>query len=121
MMTSSNVVLHPGFSTAKEVTQISGRGVGLDVVASEVKQLGGNLDIDSRPGQGTRFTIRLPLTLAITDALLVRVGEEIYAIPHGGVEGVVRVRRNELQDCYWMLSTATNTPTETTRRCIWGA
>jgi chemosensory pili system protein ChpA (sensor histidine kinase/response regulator) len=93
-------VLHPGFSTAKEVTQISGRGVGLDVVASEVKQLSGNLDIESRPGQGSRFTIRLPLTLAITDALLVRVGEEIYAIPHGGVEGVVRVKRKELQACY---------------------
>jgi chemosensory pili system protein ChpA (sensor histidine kinase/response regulator) len=93
-------VLNPGFSTAKEVTQISGRGVGLDVVASEVKQLSGSLDIDSKPGQGTRFIIRLPLTLAITDALLVRVGEEIYAIPHGGVEGVVRIKQQELQACY---------------------
>ncbi|MGD8589157.1 MAG: Hpt domain-containing protein, partial [Chromatiales bacterium] len=93
-------VLNPGFSTAKEVTQISGRGVGLDVVASEVKQLSGSLDIDSKPGQGTRFTIRLPLTLAITDALLVRIGEEIYAIPHGGVEGVVRIKHPELQTCY---------------------
>jgi chemosensory pili system protein ChpA (sensor histidine kinase/response regulator) len=93
-------VLNPGFSTAKEVTQISGRGVGLDVVASEVKQLSGSLDIESRPGEGTRFTIRLPLTLAITDALLVRVGEEVYAIPHGGVEGVVRIKREELQACY---------------------
>ena len=93
-------VLNPGFSTAKEVTQISGRGVGLDVVASEVKQLSGSLDIDSKPGQGTRFIIRLPLTLAITDALLVRVGEEIYAIPHGGVEAVVRIKQHELQACY---------------------
>jgi chemosensory pili system protein ChpA (sensor histidine kinase/response regulator) len=93
-------VLNPGFSTAKEVTQISGRGVGLDVVASEVKQLSGSLDIDSKPGQGTRFIIRLPLTLAITDALLVRVGEEIYAIPHGGVEGVVRIKHQELLACY---------------------
>ena len=93
-------VLNPGFSTAKEVTQISGRGVGLDVVASEVKQLSGSLDIDSKPGQGTRFIIRLPLTLAITDALLVRVGEEIYAIPHGGVEAVVRIKHQELQACY---------------------
>lgn len=93
-------VLIPGFSTAKEVTQISGRGVGLDVVSSEVKQLGGSLEIDSQPGRGTSFIIRLPLTLAITDALLVRVGEEVYAIPHGSVEGVVRMRRKELLACY---------------------
>ncbi|MEN8165992.1 MAG: Hpt domain-containing protein [Pseudomonadota bacterium] len=93
-------VLNPGFSTAKEVTQISGRGVGLDVVASEVKQLGGGLDIDSQPGRGTSFTIRLPLTLAVTDALLVRMGDEVYAIPHGSVEGVVRIRHKELQACY---------------------
>ncbi|MCU7929173.1 MAG: Hpt domain-containing protein [Candidatus Thiodiazotropha sp. (ex Codakia rugifera)] len=93
-------VLLPGFSTAKEVTQISGRGVGLDVVTSEVKQLGGSLEIDSQPGRGTSFIIRLPLTLAISDALLVRVGEEIYAIPHGTVAAVVRVRRQELLACY---------------------
>ncbi|MEJ2589869.1 MAG: Hpt domain-containing protein [Candidatus Thiodiazotropha sp.] len=93
-------VLIPGFSTAKEVTQISGRGVGLDVVTSEVKQLGGSLEIDSQPGRGTSFIIRLPLTLAITNALLIRVGEEIYAIPHGSVEGVVRIRRKELMACY---------------------
>ncbi len=93
-------VLLPGFSTAKEVTQISGRGVGLDVVVSEVKQLGGSLEIDSQPGRGTSFIIRLPLTLAITDALLVRVSEEIYAIPHGSVSAVVRIRRQDLQQCY---------------------
>jgi chemosensory pili system protein ChpA (sensor histidine kinase/response regulator) len=93
-------VLIPGFSTAQEVTQISGRGVGLDVVTSEVKQLGGSLEIDSQPGRGTSFIIRLPLTLAITDALLMRAGEEIYAIPHGSVEGVVRIRRKELMACY---------------------
>lgn len=93
-------VLLPGFSTAKEVTQISGRGVGLDVVTSEVKQLGGSLEIDSQPGRGTSFIIRLPLTLAITDALLLRVGEEVFAIPHGSVEGVVRIRRKDLMACY---------------------
>lgn len=93
-------VLLPGFSTAKEVTQISGRGVGLDVVTSEVKQLGGSLEIDSQPGRGTSFIIRLPLTLAITDALLVRVGEEIYAIPHGSISGVVRIHREEILKCY---------------------
>ncbi|PVV19504.1 MAG: hybrid sensor histidine kinase/response regulator [gamma proteobacterium symbiont of Ctena orbiculata] len=93
-------VLLPGFSTAKEVTQISGRGVGLDVVTSEVKQLGGSLEIDSQPGRGTSFIIRLPLTLAISDALLVRAGEEIYAVPHGSISGVVRIRRQELLACY---------------------
>ncbi|MEJ2694629.1 MAG: hybrid sensor histidine kinase/response regulator, partial [Candidatus Thiodiazotropha sp.] len=93
-------VLLPGFSTAKEVTQISGRGVGLDVVTSEVKQLGGSLEIDSQSGRGTSFIIRLPLTLAITDALLMRIGEEVFAIPHGSVEGVVRIRRKDLLACY---------------------
>nr|WP_246345648.1 Hpt domain-containing protein [endosymbiont of Lamellibrachia barhami] len=93
-------VLMPGFTTADEVTQIAGRGVGLDVVSSEVKQLGGTLGIDSQPGRGTSFTIRLPLTLAITDALLVRIGEEVYAIPHGSVEGVVRISHEELSACY---------------------
>ncbi|RLJ18533.1 hypothetical protein DJ031_11145 [bacterium endosymbiont of Escarpia laminata] len=93
-------VLMPGFTTADEVTQIAGRGVGLDVVSSEVKQLGGTLSIDSQPGRGTSFTIRLPLTLAITDALLVQIGEEVYAIPHGSVEGVVRISHEELSACY---------------------
>ncbi|PLX61990.1 hybrid sensor histidine kinase/response regulator [Sedimenticola selenatireducens] len=93
-------VLEHGFTTAKEVTQISGRGVGLDVVVSEVKQLGGSLDISSQVGQGASFIIRLPLTLAITDALLVELGGEIYAIPHTSVEGVVRVSRQELEACY---------------------
>ncbi|WP_260294297.1 Hpt domain-containing protein [Sedimenticola hydrogenitrophicus] len=93
-------VLEHGFTTAQEVTQISGRGVGLDVVVSEVKQLGGSLDITSQAGQGASFIIRLPLTLAITDALLVELGGEIYAIPHTSVEGVVRVSRQELEACY---------------------
>ncbi len=93
-------VLEHGFSTADEVTQIAGRGVGMDVVVSEIKQLGGSLDISSSPGEGSSFIVRLPLTLAITDALLVELGEEIYAIPHTSIEGVVRVSRQELQACY---------------------
>ena len=93
-------VLEHGFSTQSEVNQISGRGVGLDVVVKEVKQLGGSLDIRSNPGQGTAFIIRLPLTLAITDALVVEMGDEIYAIPHSSIEGVVRLGRDELLDCY---------------------
>jgi chemosensory pili system protein ChpA (sensor histidine kinase/response regulator) len=69
----------------------------MDVVNSEVKQLGGSLHIDSNPGKGTRFTIRLPFTLAINHALLVNVGEETYAIPLSSIEGIVRLRREELQ------------------------
>ena len=93
-------VLEHGFSTQSEVTQISGRGVGLDVVIKEVKNLGGSLDIDSQRGKGTTFVIRLPLTLAISDALLVELGDEIYAVPHVSIEGVVRLGKTELLNYY---------------------
>ena len=89
-------VLQTGFTTASEVTQISGRGVGLDVVNSEVKQLGGSLHIESARDAGTVFTIRLPYTLAINQALLVKAGADTYCIPLGSVEGVVRVHPEEL-------------------------
>lgn len=90
-------ILEPGFSTAKQVDQIAGRGVGMDVVLSEVKQLGGTISIDSELGQGSRFTIRLPFTLAISENLLVTAGDEIYAVPHTSVEGVIRISRRELE------------------------
>jgi len=88
------LILEPGFSTAGHVTQAAGRGVGMDVVATEVKKLGGGLFIDTTPGKGSRFTIRLPFTLAISQALIVRVVEETYALPLATVEGVVRLPRN---------------------------
>jgi chemosensory pili system protein ChpA (sensor histidine kinase/response regulator) len=88
------LILEPGFSTAGHVTQAAGRGVGMDVVATEVKKLGGGLFIESTPGKGSRFTIRLPFTLAISQALIVRVAEELYALPLATVEGVVRLPRN---------------------------
>ena len=91
------LILTPGFSTADAVTQSAGRGVGMDVVANEVKQLGGSLQISSVTGQGTNFTVRLPFTLAITQALIVRTGEEVYALPLPTVEGVVRIGRAELE------------------------
>jgi len=72
----------------------------MDVVASGIKQLGGSLEMVSQPGRGTSFTIRLPLTLAISEALLAQVAEEIYAIPYASIEGVVRIGRDELQDFY---------------------
>ena len=90
-------VLESGFSTAEEVTQISGRGVGMDVVNSEIKQLGGSLHISSETGKGTQFVIHLPLTLAMNHALLVRVADETYAIPLTSVEGIVRMSNDELE------------------------
>jgi len=93
-------ILESGFSTAKEITQISGRGVGMDVVNSEIKQLGGSLYIDSKFGQGTTFTVRLPFTLAISHALLVQVAEENYAIPLTAIEGIVRLSVDELESFY---------------------
>ncbi len=84
-------IMEPGFSTADALTQYAGRGVGLDVVASEIKQLGGSLSIDSRQGAGTTFSIRLPYTLAVSQAVLVRVGEHTFAVPMAGVQGIVRL------------------------------
>lgn len=89
-------ILETGFSTAEEITQVAGRGVGMDVVNSEVKQLGGSLDISSRRGEGAAFTVRLPFTLAINKALLVQVAEENYAIPLTSIEGIVRLSSDDL-------------------------
>jgi chemosensory pili system protein ChpA (sensor histidine kinase/response regulator) len=91
------LVLEPGFSTAASVTQHAGRGVGMDVVATEVKRLGGALHMETRLGEGTRFVIRLPFTLAITHALVVRTADEYYALPLPMVEGVVRLPREEVE------------------------
>lgn len=76
-----SLIFEPGFSTAEQVTEVSGRGVGLDVVRRNVEALRGRVDITSTPGQGTSFVIRLPLTLAVTDGMLVRVGSERYIVP----------------------------------------
>jgi chemosensory pili system protein ChpA (sensor histidine kinase/response regulator) len=94
------LILESGFSTAGEVSQIAGRGVGMDVVVREVKQLGGALSIDSEPGRGTRFVVRLPFTLTITQALLAQAGEHLYALPLSGVEGVVRMPIAQLRAIY---------------------
>ncbi|MBL6751063.1 MAG: Hpt domain-containing protein [Nevskia sp.] len=91
-------IFEPGFSTARQLTQDAGRGIGMDVVASEVKQLAGTLELRSQPGQGTRFVLRLPLTLAVSQALLVGVGQDIYAVPVPSIEGVARIPRTELED-----------------------
>ena len=90
-------ILESGFSTATEVTKVSGRGVGMDVVANELKQLGGSLDIESWPGEGTQFTVRLPFTLAVTHAIMVRIMDHTFAIPLSSIEGVVRMPRKEFE------------------------
>jgi len=93
-------IMHAGFSTAQKLTQISGRGVGMDVVGSEIKALGGNMAIESTLGVGTEFTIRIPFTVSINRALMVVVKEETYAIPLNTIEGIVRVSPYEL-DAYY--------------------
>ncbi|MEC8011796.1 MAG: Hpt domain-containing protein [Pseudomonadota bacterium] len=93
-------IFKPGFSTASKVTQISGRGVGMDVVFSEIKQLNGSLKLHAAPQVGTQFTIRLPFTVSMSRALMVRVGDETYAIPLTYIEGVVRVSPYELSAIY---------------------
>ncbi len=93
-------ILEAGLSTSAGVSQVAGRGVGMDVVASEIKQLGGSLDIHSDPGKGARFVIRLPFTLAISEALLVAVGDEIFVVPHGSMDGISRIAKDELEACY---------------------
>ena len=91
------LLLRPGFSTATSVTQISGRGVGMDVVNEAIRAMRGALLIQTDPGQGTRFIIRLPFSLSVTQALLVRAGEATYAIPLLSIELVTRIKDSEFK------------------------
>ena len=93
----AELIFTPGLSTAETVTELAGRGVGLDVVMSEVSGLGGRIELASTPGQGTRFTIRLPLTTAVIQAVLVKVGSRTYALPSVMVEQVQQMRQDALQ------------------------
>jgi len=92
-----NLIFEPGFSTAKSVTSISGRGVGLDVVRRQIDDLNGTVTVSSERGKGTKFTIKLPLTLAIIQGLLVRVGPEIYSIPITSVIESLRIKPEEIK------------------------
>jgi two-component system chemotaxis sensor kinase CheA len=92
-----NLVFLPGFSTAREVTALSGRGVGLDVVKSNVANLSGVIDLATTRGAGTRFEITLPVTLAIVRALVVEVASRVYALPLNGVLEIVEVRAPEVK------------------------
>jgi two-component system, chemotaxis family, sensor kinase CheA len=87
-------VFAPGFSTASQITSVSGRGVGLDVVRANIDQIGGTVDVKSVPGRGSSFTIKIPLTLAIVSALIVEAGGDRFAIPQLAVVELVRVRAN---------------------------
>jgi chemosensory pili system protein ChpA (sensor histidine kinase/response regulator) len=89
-----------GFSTATEVSEVSGRGVGMDVVRAEVTALGGRVEIDFTPGKGSRFTIYLPLTLAVTQVVLIRTGVRVFAVPSAMVEQVRQIKVDELDKAY---------------------
>ncbi len=94
------LVFSPGLSTAREVSEISGRGVGMDVVRNNIAQLGGSISVSSEPGQGTRFRIQLPLTLAVTTVVVVACGSERYAIPMDAVSETVKVEPAEVRSIH---------------------
>jgi chemosensory pili system protein ChpA (sensor histidine kinase/response regulator) len=96
----SEFIFASGFSTASAVSEIAGRGVGMDVVRAEVAALGGRVEVQSTPGQGTRFTISLPLTLAVTQVVLVRAGQRMFAFPSAMVEQVRQNKAAELAAAY---------------------
>ncbi len=93
------LIFHPGFSTAEVVTDVSGRGVGMDVVKSSIEKLSGSIDIDSTPGKGTTMMLRLPLTLAIIHSLIVKVGDDHFAIPQINIEELVDLYDEEVLNC----------------------
>jgi len=95
-----SLIFSAGFSTAKEVTQISGRGVGMDVVFNEIKQLGGYIDVESTLGEGSQFIVRLPFTVSVNNALMVTIKDEPYAVPLTNIEGIVTVSPYELEELY---------------------
>ena len=92
-----HLIFAAGFSTAAQVTNVSGRGVGMDVVRQNVKELGGRITIDSEPGAGTTFTLTLPLTLAISDGMVVNVGDQTLVVPLANVVESLRPSPAEVQ------------------------
>lgn len=96
----TDLIFHPGFSTAEEVTELAGRGVGMDVVRSEAASLGGRVAISSEPGKGAHFTIHLPLTLAVTQVVILSSGGTTYAVPSVLVEQVQQLKAGPLAAAY---------------------
>jgi two-component system chemotaxis sensor kinase CheA len=95
-----SLILQPGFSTAREVTEVSGRGVGMDIVRRSIEELRGSIDIASRPGDGLTITLRLPLTLAIIDGLLVRVGQAHFVLPLANSLECVELRSRDIEEAH---------------------
>lgn len=95
---SINLLFLPGFSTADRISDLSGRGVGLDVVKSKIESINGSVEVESIKDKGTKFIIRIPLTLAIIQALLIRLNEEIYAIPLSSVTEIINISKSEIRD-----------------------
>jgi chemosensory pili system protein ChpA (sensor histidine kinase/response regulator) len=93
----AELIFMPGLSTATEITEIAGRGIGMDVVRSEIALLGGRIDVSSKRGQGTQFLIHLPLTLAVTHVVMARAGDATYAIPAAMVEQVRQVKQADME------------------------
>ncbi|MFZ0483414.1 MAG: chemotaxis protein CheW, partial [Desulfobacterales bacterium] len=93
-----NLIFMPGFSTAEKITDVSGRGVGMDVVKTNLDKLGGIVDIDSKPGEGTTIRIKLPLTLAIIPSQIIVAGGDRYAIPQVNLEELLRIPANQVKD-----------------------
>jgi len=89
------LIFAPGFSTAQVVTSVSGRGVGMDVVKREIDSLGGSVSVSSSKGKGSKISLRIPLTLAIIEGLLIRVGSEHFVIPLSSVDGCIELKRGE--------------------------
>jgi chemosensory pili system protein ChpA (sensor histidine kinase/response regulator) len=96
----TEMIFTPGFSTAEAVSELAGRGVGMDVVRAETVALGGRITLESRPGQGTTFTVHLPLTTAITQVLVIALGARRYAVPSGMIDQVQQLRAPALLDAY---------------------
>ncbi|MGZ3252858.1 MAG: Hpt domain-containing protein, partial [Burkholderiaceae bacterium] len=96
----TDLIFHPGFSTASEVTELAGRGIGMDVVRSEAAALGGRIAITSEQGKGAHFTIHLPLTLAVTQVVLLSTGGRVYAVPSVLVEQVQQLKVGQLTSAY---------------------
>jgi chemosensory pili system protein ChpA (sensor histidine kinase/response regulator) len=95
-----SVIFEPGFSTADDVTQIAGRGVGLDVVRNDISSLGGRIDMSSEAGKGSTFNIYLPVTQSVANVLVIRAGDESYAIPVAMIEQAQKIKRNDLVSAY---------------------
>jgi len=91
------MVFLPGFSTAEVVTDVSGRGVGMDAVKNKIESLGGMVDVETKINEGSKFKIRLPLTLAIIQALLVNASDEIYAIPLGSIDSTINIKSSDIK------------------------